>query len=438
MFFCITDRSVNRRSLADGYDKTTSIIILKKSKNLKIIKNFLSLGIIQVSSYLITLITMPYLIKVLGLKGFGIIVFAQTLVGYFVIAIDYGFSLTGTKYISENKDNHRLVNNIVSEILVIKTLIFFIGLIIFLLILPLLPKLQEYKEIFIVTYFMTLGNVFFPVYYFQGIEKMHYTALFNIMPKIVALLFIFIFVKEKDDILYVAIITSAGFAVSGFLSLVYSLHIGLSLQWPSFSKAIYRVHEAKEVFVGMLSSNVSSNSVVLILGILTSPTIVGAYSAVEKFIKPISFFSNTLMQVIYPHMVSLKKLNLDYKRFSVKITFIYITLLALGLIFVKIILTYFLGYLIGGDKESQIILDVLIMLPLFTAILNSYFLPMILVEGKKNIYAKSLSISCLISLALTPILIIWLGVFGAAIIAILSELIKIFSIIILNRSRVSK
>ncbi|MEZ9761314.1 oligosaccharide flippase family protein [Vibrio splendidus] len=402
---------------------------------MKILKNFLSLGAVQVSSYLVTLITMPYLIKTLGLEGFGLIVLSQTLVGYFIIFIDYGFSLTGTKYISENRTNEQKINGIVSEILLIKIFCFAVGLVIYTFIIFAFPTFRENKLLFIITYFMSLGNVFFPVYYFQGLEKMHVTALFNIIPKLLALVFIFIFVKTSDDLLTVALITTVGFTCSGVLSLLYSIFLGVRLHKTTVSCLIHRTNEAKEVFLGMLSSNISTNSIVLILGLLTTPVTVGAYSAVEKFIKPVGFFSNTLMQVIYPHMVKLKSMNLDFRIFSLKVSIIYILLLSFGLLIYKFILIHFLGYLIDNTRESESILNILIFLPLIPAILNSYFIPILLVEGENNLYAKSLSASCIVSLIFIPIFITLLGVYGAALAALIIELLKVVFIVFYNQNR---
>ncbi|PMG18839.1 oligosaccharide flippase family protein, partial [Vibrio splendidus] len=305
-----------------------------------LLKNFFSLGSVQVSGYLLTLVTMPYLIKTIGIEEFGVIVFSQTLVSYFIILIDYGFSITATKEISENRKNKGRINEIVSTVISIKIAIFTLGFLLYLLVLSIISPEEERLLIYIVTYFMGLSNVFFPVYYFQGVEKMHYTAIFNILPKVVVLCSVFVFVKSPADTLVVAIITSLGFAISGVTSLVYSIHLGVRYVKPSLQQCLLSVKDARSVFVGMLSSNISSNSIVLFLGIFTSSSIVGTYSAVEKFVKPVSFFSNTLLQVIYPRMVDMKKNNLNYMSFCLKLSVVYLILLTLALLVYYFALNY--------------------------------------------------------------------------------------------------
>ena len=63
---------------------------------------------------LIPLLSYPYLIRVLGKETYGIIIFAQAIVGYFVILIGFGFNISATKEISINRDDKKKVSEIVS------------------------------------------------------------------------------------------------------------------------------------------------------------------------------------------------------------------------------------------------------------------------------------------------------------------------------------
>ena len=87
---------------------------LKNDDYKNLLKNGTSLGIVQLSNYILPLITLPYLARVLGPNYFGLVMMAQATMIYLTLLTDYGFKLTATKEISKVRDNEKKVSQLYS------------------------------------------------------------------------------------------------------------------------------------------------------------------------------------------------------------------------------------------------------------------------------------------------------------------------------------
>ena len=82
----------------------------------KLSLNFIYISLSQIVNYVFPLLTFPYLVKVLGLNGFGLYTFATSFVGYFQLIVDYGFNIIGIKKIAEGKKTTRVNTEVYSSI----------------------------------------------------------------------------------------------------------------------------------------------------------------------------------------------------------------------------------------------------------------------------------------------------------------------------------
>ena len=88
-----------------------------------LIENFGYLTLLQICNLLIPLVTYPYLINTLGKNLYGVIIYSQAIVSYLAIFVNWGFNISATKYISINREDSKKINEIVSVVYIVKTLL---------------------------------------------------------------------------------------------------------------------------------------------------------------------------------------------------------------------------------------------------------------------------------------------------------------------------
>ena len=130
----------------------------RKTEIKQLTENFVAIALTQIISYVIPLISLPYLARVLGAEKFGLVYWAQSLITYFCIITDFGFGLSAVKEISIHRNDHDKINQIFSSILFVKLCLIFICFIILTVLIIFIPKFNNEMLLFYLTFFMVIGN----------------------------------------------------------------------------------------------------------------------------------------------------------------------------------------------------------------------------------------------------------------------------------------
>ena len=123
----------------------------------RIVKNFISLSIVQGLSILFPLIIFPYLLRVLGVEGFGVFTLIQAVIMYVDLLVTFGFGLTATKAIAKNISNETNTHHIISSVFFIKIILFAIPAVLFLTGAIFIPFLRDNFSFILITHFEQIG-----------------------------------------------------------------------------------------------------------------------------------------------------------------------------------------------------------------------------------------------------------------------------------------
>ena len=319
--------------------------MVKKTEKRVLTENFIALTLTQIISYVIPLISLPYLSRTLGAEKFGLVFWAQAMVQYFMIFTEFGFNISAVRDISVNRDNKEKISQIFSSIIAIKFVFIGICFVILSILLTFIPKFNQEWLLFYLTFFMVIGNAIYPIWFFQGIEHMKYITFLNIMAKGLFLILIFIFIKQPSDYILVAILNSLGFMTAGVIGiwLAYK-RFGLRIVKPKIEEIKYQIKYSSEFFLSRFAVTSYSNTNTFIIGLLCSPIMVAYYGAAEKIFQAMNGLSAPIGQVLYPFMAKQKNINKFKKIFYPSLIF-----LACMSIFMFLSAKYFILIFYGSE-----------------------------------------------------------------------------------------
>lgn len=294
---------------------------IAKNKEAKTVAgNFMWLSLLQVAGYVFPLITMPYLARVIGVEGFGKIAFASAIMVWIQTIADWGFNLTATRDVAQNRENPQKVSEIFSNVLWARCLLMVVSFIVLLILIVAIPQFKENSDVILVSFLMVPGHILFPDWFFQAVERMKYTTILNVIMKLIFTLAVFIFIKDKDDYILQPLFTSLGFVVSGAIALYIIINRWkVKLYKPNWENIKYTIKSTTDVFINHLAPNLYNSLSVVLLGFFGGGVANGIYDGGNKFFSIICNLLNTITRAFYPFLSRRKDFHSKFVKIVVLI-----------------------------------------------------------------------------------------------------------------------
>jgi polysaccharide transporter, PST family len=272
--------------------------------NIKVVENYFFMTALQLISSAFGILIYPYLIRVLGSESYGIYVFAIAIVSYFSSFISFGFNLPGLKLVSQNKDSVVVKSEIISSILTLKIILGIIGTLIFIPILFFVPFIFDNKFLFFVAYLQIIAEIIYPVWYFQGVQKMKIVTYYQLFFRIASLPFIFIFIKSANDVNLYMIISSLSIILPAISLYIYLLKTEkLKIQLRKFTVLKSYVLDALPFFWSNIAGTIKQESVTILIGSFLGMRDVALYDLANKLILLPRMLTTSINSAIFPRVI---------------------------------------------------------------------------------------------------------------------------------------
>ena len=400
------------------------------------IKNFFNLIINQGINIFIALLATRILFSRLGEAQYGLVNLALSVVLLSSITVSYGYHLNGPKRIALFRGDSAKKQTLINEIIVTRIIIALGMAIILFCLTYFFGFFKSYADLLYYSLILLFSQALFPMFYFQGNDKIAWASLVNAFAKGAYLLLIVLFIKTPEDATYVNFLfgITALVVYIVFWIIIYKKE-KIKWVWVSVHNVKKRFIENFQFFISSIAGHVSVHGGLIILASFVNNTILGEFALAQKIallmrMVPV-FFTQAILQKA---TILFEKDKIEFNSYVNRIFIIGLSItFAMGLI--AIILSKWIIFLLAGSYVvySETILKILAFIP-FLSMLNFNNMIKILVDEKKHLLTRATWITAIVMLILATTGSYYYGGYGLSIALVLTEIVSfiVYSVLLIK------
>ena len=382
-------------------------------------KNLWYMSLLQVANGVFPFVTMPYLAKVLGVDGFGKVAFAAAIIVWVQTITDWGFNYSATREVSLHKEDKSRLSQIFNNVMWAKVALMLLTALALAALTVAVPKFREHALLIGVTFLLVPGHVMFPEWLFQGLERMKYITILNVVAKALFTVAVFLFVKEKGDYWLQPLLSSVGYLVAGTtaMALVWK-KFGLRMGLPRWTEVGKTIKGSTDIFINNLMPNLYNSLTTVTLNLFSGDVRTGYYSSGKNLTAISNVLLNTITRVFFPYLSRKQDYHSIYAQVNIGLSVVVAAALAIGApLWIKIL------YPDADFANAVLILRITSVAVVFNTLNNVYGQNYLLVKHKDRLLRNIVIVSSLVGFALSVPLISKWSYIGAAVVYVTSTVL---------------
>lgn len=411
----------------------------KESKLVSLKLNFI-FNILRVSSTaLITLFTMPYLNRILGAENIGKVEYIYTIINYFVLFSSLGIPMYGIRETSKARHDPKKLYTLVLELLIILGITTLVSYLIIFGILIHLNSFHSYKNLIYIFSFMVFLNSIGSEWYFQGTEDQKFITIRNLLIRLIIVILIFTIIKSSMDYEKYSILLVIMFFGANVIN-VFILGYHILKNKINFSSLNLKRHFIPiiTIFAATISVNIYVQLDKFLIGNMVGDKGVAYYTLAYNLLRFVIFFLTALGSVMLPRLSYLFLEDKEQYFHFLKKIFSAILLISIPFTIFFLIFSENIIGVMGGKEFAPAILSLKILSPQCILFSIAYFLGFMVLypQGEEKIYSVATAATALISVVLNIFAIKYFQIYGASVVAIISELLSILFMYFLMKQKI--
>ena len=367
--------------------------------------NVMALLGVQFFRKILPLITIPYLARVLGPGGWGLVAIFQSLAMCMELVIEFGFQLSATREVARRRHGDGRLAEVFAGVVGAQAVIAVCVVAVIFVARPWVPVLRDHPSLLASAILWAVAEGFNPTWYFLGLERMKIVATLEVCSKSAAAIAMFALVHSPKD----AGIVLALQAIAPLLSIAGALWI-VYRDLPFCLPTRILIREALvagwPMFVMRSAESLYTLANAFLLGLFAGPAVVGYFAGPEKISRALFGLLNPVRETLYPRISKLVHTApaeaARLARIGMLITG------AGGLIMGAVVYVsapFLIKILLGTQFEPAVtVLRILAILPPVIAVAQAVGMHWLLPLGREKVVTRTI----IIGAALNLLLVLWL------------------------------
>lgn len=391
--------------------------MLRNKDTSQLFKNFFSLSLLKLINSILPFVTLPYLIKVLGIEQYGAIVLGTALIAYFQAVTDYGFNLSATREIAKSRSSQKSLSYIYSKTMVTKFYLLVLSLSILIPVIFIVPQFKEDLVIYLLMCLILIGHTLFPEWFFRGIEKMGYIAILNLIVKMSFTIGVFAFIRKPEDYwLYPFLLGISYIIVTCISHYILIRDFKLRVVPIKFKRVKKTLKLGFPLFVNQFLPNLYNNTTNFLVGLMLGKSFAGYFGATRQVVTILGVFNSVVSGVAFPYLIRHKEKFKMYRK--------YYLMLIISIIAFLLLIHQFIFDIIGIEYANDSEVYYILMLGMLSIVVyNIHSTNYLISRGYDKVVMKITIITSIIGFALSFPLIHNFGLIGGATNIFISQLI---------------
>ena len=387
--------------------------------------NFVMNAILTMSAIIFPLITFPYVSRVLLVEGNGKIAFATSVITYFSMFASLGIPTYGIRVCAQVRDDKEKLSQTVQELLIINLITTAIVTIGFLYSLWVVPKFREEQTLLLINGITLWLNVIGVNWLYSALEQYTYITVRSMAFKILSIILMFVFVKQKSDYITYGAINVLAASGSNLLNFI---NLRKFITFRRIGPYNFKQHMKPVLifFATSFATSIYTNLDTVMLGFICGDTATGYYNAAIKIKTVLISLVTSLGTVLLPRLSYYvqKGDKEEFKRIIIK-AFDFVLIVSNSFVLYFIIFAKDSILLLSGQKFLGAVLPMQLLMPtvLFVGLTNIMGIQILVPLGQEKKVLISIIWGAAVNIILNIFLIPQWQASGAALSAAITEFV---------------